>query len=343
MQRRPGFTLIELTMAMVIGVVVLLAAMGMFQTIERADAIAEVRAEEMHQLYRAQAVASRAMGSLLVMSRQDQQTAQAARRASQQARDAVAAGSDLGSRQGEAGAQATLDELDETVEKFRPRVLLQADPALEGIAMTRRVRIGDAALGPVSSTAPQRLELALSAPCVIPSYADVQRRYRIAERGLAPLDIGSSVDPEGAVRGAFVFRNERRMNDLGLRIFSFWWVPTAGDAEDAAIIEDARIDPALIDGAVQLMDEVVWGRWRFFKEGQWRETFEVLGELDLAAYAELELTTAQNHTVAWLFELAWTVGVDPDAPDEDEGDSETDEQGQTIDPGSEGVDEGMVN
>lgn len=343
---RSAFTLIELTMAMVIGVVVLLAAMGMFQTMERADAIADVRAEEMHQLQRTQAVVSRAMGSLLVMSRQEQQTAEAARRASDQAQEAVAAGSDLGAAQGGSTAQDTLDDLAATADSFRPRIRLEPDPALQGVAMTRRVRIGETSLGAPESRSPQRLELALSAPCVIPSYVDVERRYRIAELGLAPIELGSTVDEEGAVRGAFVFRDERRTNDLGLRLFSFWWVPVSGDADDALAIEAQELDPAMIDGAVQLMSEVVWGRWRFFKEGEWRESFEVLGELDLAAYGELELTTSQNHTVAWLFELAWTVGTDPDAPDEGEEGEEgtrTDEGGETLDIGGGPAGQGVMN
>ncbi|MGD1916647.1 MAG: hypothetical protein ACFCBV_10740 [Phycisphaerales bacterium] len=135
----------------------------------------------------------------------------------------------------------------------------------------------------------------------------------------------------GAVRGALVFRDERRVNDRGLRGFGRWWHPVAGDEIDAMEIEEARLDPALIDGAVQLMDEIVWGRWRFYKEGEWREEFQVLGELDLAAYGELELTTSQNHTVAWLFELAWTVGVDPD--EEEAGEGEEGEAGSQTDDG----------
>ncbi len=321
-----GFTLIELSMAIVIGTIILFAAMGMFHTIQRADDIAEVRAEENFQLQRTQRVATRALGSLRVMSRQEQQTASAARTAQEQAESAVADGLGLGGGQGEQGDQASLDALAETVRNFRPRVLLERDPDLQGVPMVRRVRIGEQGLGQPEGTAPQRLELALSAPPVIPSYADTQRRMRIAQLGMAPIDIGSSVDEEGAVRGAFVFRNERRLNELGLRVFSFWWVPIAGDAEDAEVIESESLDPAMVDGAVMLMDSVVWARWRFFKEGEWRDQLEVLGELDLAAYGELELTTAQNVTVAWLFELAWTIGTDEDEAEDDEfGDDDADE------------------
>ncbi|UYV13559.1 MAG: prepilin-type N-terminal cleavage/methylation domain-containing protein [Phycisphaera sp.] len=321
---RQGFTLIELTMAIVIGSIILFAAMGMFQTMERADSIADVRAEENSQLQRTQRVASRAMGSLLVMSRQDQQTASAARTAQEQAEQAVADGRGLGGGQDEASEQETLDGLADTVRQFRPRVLLEPDPRLQGVQMVRRVRIGDEGLGAPESTTPQRLELALSAPCVIPSYADEQRRLAIARLGLRPIEIGSSVDEEGAVRGAFVFRDERRVNQLGLRVFSFWWLPIAGDADDAEAIEAEQLDPAIIDGAVMLMDSVVWARWRFFKEAQWRDEFQVLGELDLAAYGELEMTTSQNVTVSWLFELAWTIGTDSD--DEGDGDAEGEEE-----------------
>ncbi len=316
-QARPAFTMIELMMAIVMGTIILFAAMGMFHTMERADAIADVRAEEGTQLQRTQHVVNRAMGSLLVMSRQDQQEADAAREAREQADGALAEGEEPG-----ALADATGD-VEEIPDVARPRLLLEPDPRMQGYEMTRRVRIGEQGLGTPESTVPQRLELALSAPCVIPSFADEQRRYRIAELGLAPVEIGSSVDSEGAVRGAFVLRDERRLTSLGSRVYSMWWLPVAGDTEAAEAILAEQFDPALIEGAVMLMDSVVWARWRFFKEGEWRDRFSVLGELDLAAYGELELTTAQNVTVAWLFELAWTVGIDP----EDEGD-ETGQEGE---------------
>ncbi|MFI4915415.1 MAG: type II secretion system protein J [Phycisphaerales bacterium JB060] len=337
--RARGFTLIELSMAIVIGTVILFAAMGMFHTMERADRSAEVRAEENFQLQRTQRVVNRAMGSLLVMSRQEQQTASAARTAQEQAEAAVAEGRSLGGGQGGQGDQEALDAAAATVASFRARVLLERDPRLQSVPMVRRVRVGQQGLGQPESTMPQRLEVALSAPCVVPSFADTQRRMRIAQLGRAPVDIGSSVDEIGAVRGAFVFRDERRVNDLGLRVFSFWWLPIAGDAEDADMIEGEQLDPAMVDGAVMLMDSVVWGRWRFFKDGQWRDTLEVLGELDLAAYGELELTTAQNVTVAWLFELAWTIGTDPDAEGDDSGDpgSETGEGGDTVELGEGGM------
>jgi prepilin-type N-terminal cleavage/methylation domain-containing protein len=323
MRARPGFTLIELSMAIVIGTVILFAALGMFSTMERADAIADVRAEEHTQLQRTQRVMSRAMGSLLVMSRQEQQTAEAAQTAQEQAEAAVAGGSDLGGGQDGGGVEQALDDLARQAAKYRPRVVLEPDPRLQGVDMQRRVRIGDQGLGDPDSTTPQRLELALSAPCVIPSFVDEQRRYQIARRGQAPVEVGSSVDELGAVRGAFVFRDERRQTELGLPVFSLWWLPIAGDADDAQALEEQQLDPAIVDGAVLLLDGVVWAKWRFFKEGAWREEFRVLGELDLAAYGELELTTAQNVTVAWLFELAWTIGTDP----EDEGEGEEGEEG----------------
>lgn len=314
---RRAFTLIELTMALVMGMVVLVAAMGMFHTMERADAIAQVRAEEHAQLQRTQRVVARALGSLLVMSRQDHQAAQAAL-------EALEAGTtgdqpaDAGAVQGGQPADGPAD-IDPAV--YRTRVSLANDPRLSDRAMLRRVRIGEQGLGAPESTGPQRLELALSVPPVLPTYLDVQRRARIAQLGLETLGEGSQADVQGAVRGAFVFRDEGRLNALDLRVFSLWWQPVSADADVADAYEAAGVDPALVEGAVMLMDSVVWARWRFFKQGEWREAFEVLGELDLAAYAELELTTAQNHTVAWLFELAWTVGSDPDAADEGAGDA----------------------
>ena len=350
---RRGFTLIELSIAMVIGIIVVFAATSMFQAIQRADIIAEVRANEIHQLRRTQAVVSRAMGSLLVMSRDEQLDAERAREARDRAEQGMLDGEPVGGSQGGDGEDVSagqlLEVLDAQAESYRPRLTLEPDSRLEGISMVRRVRIGETALGDPEPTTPQRLEVALSAPSVVPSYEDERRRYRIAKLGLVPIDVGSAVDEIGAVRGAFVFRDEQRVNGLGLRIFSFWWHPVAGDAIDALAMESARVDPALIDGAVQLIDEVVWGRWRFYKKREWREEFQVLGELDLAAYGELELTTAQNHTVSWLFELAWTIGVDPDEEAEGDeegeaeaGDSQTGDGGAT-ESGGVTAGEGMVN
>jgi len=339
---RGGFTLIEVTLAVVMGAVLLAAAVAMFTTIERADAAATRRADEAFQLERVQRAVVRAMGSLLIATREELERAEAARRALEEGvappEDDPAADDDAG--QGQAGQEGQpgppdtgpaddTAELEEQLEALRPRVLLETDPALEGLVMTRRVRIGDSGLGPPQTTLPQRLELALSAPPVTPGAEDLRRRWEIADLGADPLEVGESVDDRGAVRGAFVFRDEGRFNDLGLRVFSLWWRPIAADALEAMAQEEQAIDPAVIDGSVLLMDSLVWARWRFFKERQWRESFSAVGEIDLAAYAELELTTAQNTTHSWIFELAWTLGVDPTS--EDEGDPADDQDADAED------------
>ncbi|MEO1278269.1 MAG: prepilin-type N-terminal cleavage/methylation domain-containing protein, partial [Planctomycetota bacterium] len=107
MRARPGFTLIELSMAMVIGLIVVFAAISMFQTIQRADAIADVRAEEIYQLRRSQAVVSRAMGSLLVMSRDEQARADQARERRDSAEEQLLAGEEIGGSQGGGGEGLT--------------------------------------------------------------------------------------------------------------------------------------------------------------------------------------------------------------------------------------------
>ncbi|MEO1007293.1 MAG: prepilin-type N-terminal cleavage/methylation domain-containing protein [Planctomycetota bacterium] len=339
--RRAGFTLIEVSLAVMVGAVILAAAVGMFTTMERADAIATVRAEETFHLERMQRVATQAMGSLLIATREE---------ADEAAEAEAEAGQAASQTDGQPGGQADvlddgLDEdgqpLDDDEESMiRPRVLLERDPVLAGRPMTRRVRIGHQGLGPAESAMAQRLELTLSAPPVQQSIEDMERRWDLALLGARPLDAGDNIDDLGAIRGAFVLRDERRVNELGLPVFSMWWRPVAAGLEADPRLAYA-VDPAAVDGAVLLVENLVWARWRFYKQGGWREEFDAYGEIDLAAYAELELTTTQNQTVAWIFELAWTLGLDPDAEDEGEGDGadgegEPDEIDPTDEPGDGG-------
>src|SRR5690606_10290496 len=170
------------------------------------------------------------------------------------------------------------------------------------------------------ATMPQRLELALSAPPATQSARDYRRTLRLQEQGLLPVEMGPEVASDRSVRGAFEFRPEGRATAFGEQIYSLWWRPMA-QAETADELAEAPrpVDIALAEGAVELVEEVIWARWRVFKGREWRETYRAITVPDLPAYAELEITTPEMMTASWIFEVAWTIGEDPSAPEGGEG------------------------
>lgn len=137
------------------------------------------------------------------------------------------------------------------------------------------------------------------------------------------------------MRGAFEFRPEGRVTAFGEQVYSLWWRPMA-QAETAEELAEAPrpIDVALAEGAVELVEEVIWARWRVFKERQWRETYRAITVPDLPAYAELEITTPEMMTASWIFEVAWTIGEDPSAPEGEGAEGEAELEGEA---GAEGA------
>jgi hypothetical protein len=293
MTHRSAFTLLELTVASFLGTAVLIATIGVFASIARADRRTAARFDRSTQLALLQRSVQRAWDSVVMA---------------------------------DGGATEALDpEAAEPPDPAPPeplpplRILLEPDPALSGLTMSRRTPT-ERGWAAGESILPQRLELALSAPPATQGARDYRRTLRLQEQGLLPVETGPEVAADRSVRGAFEFRPEGRTTAFGEAIYSLWWRPMA-QAETAEELAEAPrpIDVATAEGAVELVEEVIWARWRVFKRREWRETYRAITVPDLPAYAELEITTPEMMTANWIFEVAWTIGDDPSAPETGEG------------------------
>lgn len=301
--RRRAFTLLELAIASFLGTMIIIATFGVFGAINRADRRTAARFDRSTQLAVLQRAVQRAWDSVVMADGAEGITGG-------RAATEAAAGADTGDEDPEAESEEPLQPL---------RIHLQADPAFEGELMTRRVRL-EQGWGAGEPTPAQRLELALSGPPATQSADDYRRTMRLQEQGLLPVETGPEIGADNSVRGAFELRREDAVTAFGEQIYSLWWRPLARqdpvDPEEALPETPPAVDVALAEGAVKLVNEVIWARWRVFKGREWRDEFRAITVPDLPAYAELELTTPEMLTVNWIFEVAWTIGDDPAAAGE---------------------------
>lgn len=324
--RRGGFTLLELLMASLLGTAVIVAATGVFAVIARADARTAARFDRSTQLALLQRSVQRAWDSVVMA---DGGATEAFTPEGEGATDPQADPETGSESDPAAGSQAGADP-EEPLPALR--ILLEPDPALSPMVMSRRVALGQG-WGEGEIITPQRLELALSAVPATENARDYRRTLRLQQQGLLPVQVdpGAEVGADRSIRGAFEFRPEGRTTAFGEEIYSLWWRPMAQaeTAEELAAM-GRPVDVATVAGAVELVEEVIWARWRVFKRRQWHEIFRAITVPDLPAYAELEITTPEMMTANWIFEVAWTIGEDPSAQGEGEGEAgegETDASG----------------
>src|SRR5690606_9223893 len=106
----------------------------------------------------------------------------------------------------------------------------------------------------------------VSGPPATQNARDYRRTLRLQEQGVLPveLDPGAEVGADRSLRGAFEFRPEGRVTRFGEQVYSLWWRPVAQPTA-AGAVADRSVDVAMIDGAVELVEELIWARWRVFK------------------------------------------------------------------------------
>src|SRR5690606_31782298 len=222
--RRGGFTLLELAIASFLGTAVIVATMGVFAAIARADRRTAARFDRSIQLALLQRSVQRAWDSVVM------------------ADGGVTAGLDPGAAETPDPASPDPEPV-EPADPERPlpplRILLEPDPALARLTMSRRIALGDGGgWGAGEAIAPQRLELALSASPASESARDYRRVLRLQEQGVLQVETGPEVGADRSVRGAFEFRPEDRATAFGEQIYSLWWRPMAQaeTAEELALM-----------------------------------------------------------------------------------------------------------
>ena len=303
-----GFTLVETILAATLGSMVLLATVSVFMLAARTERSLAERFEQTEQMARLQFTLRRAMQTLVMKENAT----------------GVAAGS------GE-------DQADPTE---RPRILLVPDEIVG--AMLER---GGRAPGGAASV--QRLEVVLaSAP--LPNALLGPAAGWASPSSIDALDF-SLADLEGentgGVRGVFELRpdgqRERLMRRVGMdrpdwRVpeenepnvgWTLWWRPLSPEeiehlrAGGAWLGDEVETEAGQLRlaGAAPLLSGITELRWQFFDDRQMHETYSGLEMNDLPAYVTLELRTREGLYANWMLEMGWTVGPDPNAPEEDDG------------------------
>jgi prepilin-type N-terminal cleavage/methylation domain-containing protein len=335
--RRPGFTLLELVLAMALGTVIVGVAWALMYSADRADRAIEENGIASAQLERARLATTRMAASVLMAPGSDPrklaQPESTDDKPSPRRRNRVGINPD--------------DPLP------TPRIMLTTDLAAGGVMTPQRTGMDPALLGErmVSSGAfgmgvvPQRLEIVLVDPPV-PMTIDkfeaarrvlrrnAERNQRISDavegsedaEALADAAEQEDAEPDVAVRafrGVFQFRPEGYTDEeiarleRGEAIRPRWKLEWQPLMPRGLYAQDSEPPEAVLDGPARVIaTDLAYANWIFFHKGQRTTEFNGTWGGDLPAYLELELETVSGVQVNWMFEVGWAFGpeVPPVAP-----------------------------
>lgn len=278
--------MLELTLAAMLGSVVLLAALGVFSALDRGDRVLAVRAEQSTGLELASLAIENAVGTLVMDGGGQPKSAS-------KPDPKLAATGSAGATESEPSAAA------------RARFLLEAD-ATPGLPLMPEAAVmgtaGAAAILPGTGSPPQRLELVLARH---PTPIETRSSDLLTVAG--PGGSGRGARGEGqpmAVRGAFEVRPEARKTKDGPTTWTLWWRPIERRVDDSGAEVYAGVDEL----AVPLARGLVSCRWSVFYEEAWATAHSTGAVLDLPAYVKLQVATSAGLEADWLFEVGWTIG-----------------------------------
>jgi hypothetical protein len=274
---RGGFTLLEVVLASLVGVLLVVGAFGALSGLERANVRLSVRAAEQAQLDRARVVIDRAVGAL-VMS--DLPPPPGRWRERQPAGFGVPlpAGSE-GSGSGSRGS----GESEARVEP-PPRFVLSVAETGAGVP---------ADWG--GGSAPQHLELTVSRPPILPEdEEDAGHRVVMTNHQGLAVEVHSP-------RGRFELSPVR--GEGGRTEYELWWRPLPPRA-----VGPDRLDTSgFAERPVRVAERLRWAWFEVFAgRKKHADGFSATWAVDLPAYVRFEAMTASGLYVDWLFEPTWT-------------------------------------
>ena len=290
---RGGFTLVELTLTMVVGSLVLVGVLGIFSATRSMERVFSARFEHSTDLAITQGTIRRAMLSLHVQS------------------DAEAPSEDTNNEGVEAvGAPE------------RPRMILGDSPLVSGADWTPQrfelvVSAPPIALDTMSSAGmwaraeDQEDTLDFSGPggstmrSAFELRRDGTREALMRRAGILPDDgpLSEGTDPERDDRG-----------------WTLWWRPipesesrwlrdgNAPRPDDAGGVETIR---ERFSGAVRLAEGIEACRWQVFFGDEKITQYTGTYQRDIPAYMEFEILLTNGQFATWMFEVDWTIGDDP--------------------------------
>lgn len=104
----------------------------------------------------------------------------------------------------------------------------------------------------------------------------------------------------------------------GTKTWTLWYRPIGLEPESAWGERPALTDrEAARLGAYPLATGLTRLQWTIFQGGERLTRFSAARSVDLPAYCELELETAEGAYANWLFEIGWLTGRETEAPEPD--------------------------
>ncbi|MBM4108238.1 MAG: hypothetical protein FJ255_05425 [Phycisphaerae bacterium] len=287
-RRARGFTLLEVVLAAMVGLLMVLAAFLVLSGMERTNQRLAARATEQAQLERAHVVLYRALNTLVMSDLPTPPGRWRERQPGRAGTPAPPAPPPTEPPTGEPGARSVGGSAVQP--EPPPRFVLRKDASAERPS---------AAWG--AGSTPQHLELTLSAqPIAGDASEDEWREFRLPmtnHQGLV-LDVH-------AHRGRFELTPvEVRPVDAAARTeYELWWrplppLPVGLDQLDTA---------PFAEGPVKVAEHLRWAWFEVFAgRRKQADKFTATWVVDLPAYVRFEAMTATGLYVDWLFEVGWT-------------------------------------
>lgn len=303
-----GFTLLETVLSISIGMLILAAALSLFIVMQRAQQAVFNRADANSEIARIQRTMQRTFSNLMVLPAQsvDNQTGdnQTGDNGADDAALAETEAADL------AEPDATHDEPPPPPSDPGPRLALTIDPRFPGQNI-------------------QRLEVVLSAA---PIPADPVHSAQNAWADEA-LSLDSPNDGTPGLRGAFILTEPVRSLDTALAAsgtleppslintsrleattlgtgWTLWWIPQHGDRVQVAtgLRKLNWIVARSENGIIERLHE-----------------YEATITTDLPDFMEVEIETTTGIKTSLMFEISWSIGEEPETPDDNAADPANDE------------------
>lgn len=315
---RRGFTMLEVSLAAVIGGLIVLASLGVFSALDRADLTLKSRFDHSMQMSRLQTVMRRTFVNLAMSTKTPPRNRPAGGRttAQQSAPTPAAAAAEP---QNQPGAVQDEQQIPEP-----PRVILGFDDRLGPVEMQLLTKFGTGPNVP-ATWRPQRLEVVLSRPPVPIPKGGASGVFPEAGTGLDEFSDSNSVSASRLFRGIYELQatlpGTRGPNGERPRPFttwSLWWRPmpppiTPEAGSEGEVREFQLAPPSLI------ASDLTYLRWQFFDDRTLKHEFSTAYYLGLPAYVQLEVQTASGIWASWMFEVDFQLANESSADQQRQG------------------------
>lgn len=293
--------MLEVSLAVLIGGIILMATTGVFNALDRADRTLKARSEQSSQLNRLHTVMRRTFVNLAMSSRPMPRP----RPASATPRP----GQDSGANA--AGRPATRPDPAADAPPEPPRVILTEDRRVSSTPMRKLDGPGVESSSSPATWAPQRLEVVLGRPPVPIRQGPGEHARTVFPEASAGRDDPTDERISGAKLSRGVF--ELQPVEPGARgpggspvrpitTWTLWWRPLPPGATGGASAEGSVRDHDLPPPTL-IVTDLTYLRWQFFDDRVRKTEFATAYVNGLPAYVELEVQTAAGLWANWIFEV----------------------------------------